>query len=45
MKELSWECLEKIIKIIENTDMEGKFYTAKEMDEQYKEWCRLGKPE
>lgn len=44
MKSLPWKCLRKIIKILEDTGMEGKHYSAKEEEELYQKWVDLGKP-
>jgi hypothetical protein len=39
-KELTWDKLEKIIRIIEVTDGEGRSYTAAEMEGQYQQYLR-----
>ncbi len=43
-KELTWPYLKRIIRILESTDGEGRFYTKEEMRAQYQEWLDLGKP-
>jgi len=44
VERLNWGHLERILRIVRDTDLEGKTFSKQEMDDQYQEWKDLGEP-